>query len=85
MELLGHLLLKRRRDEERYEKEVNDRWLDFLSRMHSHPMMAEPNAEQKRAREDFIDMIIPKNKNAESAKPYEWDFDTLEQFRAKGG
>lgn len=76
MEALGHMCLLKDKDEiERKEKEY-ERYLHFLSMFHSHPIDSD-NTEAKRAREEFFEMIKPKQENqlAPPTKEYKWDYE----------
>lgn len=60
-EALQHLLYYREREENKAKAEEGRIWLDFLSRMNSHPFAPE---QQKKA---FIESIEPKNQNTGAA------------------
>lgn len=86
LETLGYLLMLRKENEEKAEQEEVKLWVDFLSRVHSHPLPEGATSEHKRNRQTFIDSIKPKER-MESPKEYQWDFSQLEQMSAmqKGG
>lgn len=87
IETLGYLLMLREENEAKAEKENIKVWLDFLSRVNSHPLPEGATSEHKRNRQNFIDSIKPKESMTALNKEYQWDFNKLEQMKAmqKGG
>lgn len=85
MEALGHMCISKDEEEARNKKDEVDRYINFLSMVHSHPTEGK---EAARAREEFMKMIKPKDKNTQrTEKPFEWDHDLIERrkLKQKGG
>lgn len=86
-EALQHLLYHREREENKREAEEARIWLDFLSRMNSHPFAPEQN------RKSFMQSIEPKKQNSGSAdatpqpeyksKRFETDDALMKHLKAK--
>lgn len=74
---------EKEKDDSQSKKEEIERWFNFMSMLHAHPMS------DKDARKKFMDLIDPKI--GESApnpnKTYETDIDLLKRMKAmqKGG
>ncbi|MCP3026601.1 hypothetical protein [Halobacillus sp. A5] len=92
VELLKFMDMELQQEETESEKEQHRMWLNYLSMIYSQrPEGKEPPRLQK-AREDFHNVIKPKDKVKPSeqygpAKVYDWDFERLKriQQQQKGG
>jgi hypothetical protein len=84
-ELLGHMLLEHDEEDMKAKKEEIDRWMQFQSMLHSHPMS------DSQARKKFMKTIEPKIEDPSSKafpdKKYETDIELLKRMKAsqKGG
>jgi hypothetical protein len=76
VELLKYMELHKEEEENKAKKEKMDRWLDYLSLVHSHPL---GDAD---GRKKFIDLIKPDTVSSKDAPHYETDFEQLERFKA---
>ncbi|MCM3651334.1 hypothetical protein [Metabacillus litoralis] len=69
---------EKEQDESQIKKEEIDRWFNFMSMYHAHPM-SDHNARKK-----FMDSIDPKFENTtpNPNKTYETDLDLLRRMKA---
>lgn len=80
------------KDEGEVEKEQHRLWMNYLSLIYSQrPEEKEPPS-KKRAREEFVETLKPKQKPSSQqqlgpAEVYDWDFERLKriQQKQKGG
>ncbi len=83
IELLKYMEFEKEEEEAKIQKEKMDRWFNFMSMLHAHPMS------DKQARKKYMDLIDPKIENSTPNinKTYETDIELLKRMKAlqKGG
>lgn len=84
VETLGHLLMQRKEQEAKREKEDVERWINYLMLIHSKPLSRDDTPEIKKNREEFVESIRPKAKAAPAPK-YDWDVSQMERLKAMQG
>lgn len=85
VESLGYLLMLREENEAKAQKEDMERWISYLSLVNSHPPT---DANEAKARNNFVKLIEPKIKNNSENNPvpkYETDIDLLKRLKAQQG
>lgn len=87
VETLGHLLMQRKENEAKQEKEDVERWIQYLMLIHSKPLSKDDPPEKKKGREEFVDSIRPKLKNVSlaPAPKFDWDMSQMERLKAMQG
>ncbi|WP_342835606.1 hypothetical protein [Priestia sp. SB1] len=82
-EALGHMSLLKDKDEMEAKNKEFERWINFLSLAHSHPLQTD-DSEVKKARNQFIELIKPKVKAGSKAdKRFETDIELLKKLKAE--
>lgn len=81
MEVLGHMCIIKKTEEAKHKEDQMNRYLDFLSRIHSHPPQSK---EQAQARREF-DMKIKPAEIAKLQEPSkETDVELLRKIKEGG-
>lgn len=76
MELLKYVELSNQEEETKAEREKMERWLDYLSLVHSSPFG------DGEARKKFVDLIKPDSVGSKEIPQYETDIKLLERLKA---
>lgn len=76
VELLKYMELSNEEEEMKAEKDKMERWLDYLSLVHSNPLGDE------KARKKFIELIKPDKVNSKEIPKYETDVSLLQRLKA---
>lgn len=69
-------------EEREAEKEQAKMWIEYLSMTFAQQPLGKPDAQYKRAKQDFENALMPKTKTPQ--KKYEWDFEREERERLEG-
>jgi len=80
VELFKYMDMELEQEREKAEQEKAKMYIQYLSNIFSQPQEGKPDPKFARAKKEFESLLMPKTnqKEKESAKTYEWDFDPNE-------